>query len=115
MKNRIITWEVIAAGCAFIVLSAYLFDSTTAPAGTQQVKQIHIEIPHVPKVPHVPDAVAIDLKKMEKMELEKAEELKQLEIELQKVEKELEEISIELDMPSLSTIKGLPRILIHSR
>lgn len=114
MKSRTKTWEVIAAGCAFIVFSAYLFNPTATPADIHQVKQIHIEIPHIPEAPHAPGAVSIDVKKLD--QLEKLKELKHLEKELQKVEKELEEVSIQLDMdlPSLSTLKGLPKVLITS-
>ncbi|MCW9707603.1 hypothetical protein [Fodinibius salsisoli] len=115
MKSRNKTWEVIAAGCAFMALSVYLFNPVdTITKDPIKVHKMQIQVPNAPEPPTAPPEVTIDLQKLEK--LEKLKELEHVEQELQKVEKELEKVSIQLnmDLSSLTGLHHLPKILIHS-
>lgn len=113
MKSRNKTWEVIAAGCAFMALSVYLLHTPDAtPSSPDKMHEIHIEIPEPPEAPSAPKTIIIDPDNLESLE----EELGNLEEELKKLEIELQsETTLQSNVLSLPSLKSLPKILIYSQ
>lgn len=117
MKSRKTTWEVVAAGCIFMVLGVYLIHPPEPSASSPEHTRFkHAEVSNLfksyqPSDPN-PKNIEIHLKSLKNLEqLKKLEGLK----ELEQVQKELknleEELKITLPEPaglSMPALKNLP-------